>query len=276
MHILATYITDVDRVASGYDSDDPPGTDSQRPVAPWELGLPVGAQFSLDDLNNVMSEILTDDGAMAQLADATARYNAYRMNTAVEAWNEEASLASFVDGSVQSSAALSGYVLGNLEHGSEAAGKEIDERNKMFIDLTSDVVGLIPTGGTFTSFLADQARSAGKDGWMSQATGNEAAAGSEAFDAQQQTLDDLQTAMAVALLDSPNIDDATREDIAADAYPWFDDQGGFDPDVLDDGETLDDFRRWLRAGGAGDTVTGNIPDLSESYGRGIRLGKGSD
>lgn len=273
-HILATYIYDVDRVAQGTSTGTPPSTHTPSSVSAWDLGLPPGANFSLGDLNTVLGEVLTDDTAMVQLADATAALNAHRIETAVEAFNNDPSQTSVVSGSVQTSAKLTGYLLGNLERGTEAAGKEIDERNKQFIDLASDVVGLIPTGKTFTSFLADQARSQGKDAITSALTGNEGAAGAEAFDAQQTALTDLQIAMAVALADSPHLPESATTDQNGDTYPWFVD-GGFDESRLEDPEVRSTFQEWITEGAAGDLITDLIPDLSEMYDAGITRGKGA-
>jgi len=274
-HLFSSYLSDVDRVASGADDGDPPSTSSPAPTAPWEEGRAVGADFALDDLNKVLGEVLTDDGALAELADASARFNAARINSAVGAWNADAGDASFTSGAVQTSAALNGYLLGNLERASKAAGKEVDDRNKAFVDLASDVVGLIPTGGTVASFVADQAKSAGKD-WLDEyVSGNEARAENESFDAQQQTLDDLQLAMAAAIVDSPRATNVHREHDGV-PYPWFGADGKVDQDALKDPDTLDAFTIWVRSGAAGDQVTAAVPDLSASYDRAITLGRGSN
>jgi hypothetical protein len=275
-HILASYIVDVDRVANGDGAHDPPSTSSPRPMAPWEDGAPVSAGFAIDDLRAVLGEVLTDDAAMTQVAEATTRYNAYRMNAAVEAWDADPQDAAFVDASVQTSAALSGFVLGNLERASEAAGKSVDERNKAYLDIASSVVGLVPTGGTFTSFVADQALSAGEDALSGSLTGHESAAGEAAFDAQERTLADLRTAMAVALLDSPRITDVKTTDQDGVRLPWFDATGAFTSSVLDDPDTLEEFQHWSTVGGGGQRITSNLPDLTVSYTSGIEAGKGSD
>lgn len=181
-----------------------------------------------------------------------------------------------MDASVQTSATLSGFVLGNLERASEAAGKSVDERNKAYLDIASGVVGLIPTGGTFTSFVADQALSAGEDALSGALTGHESAAGEAAFLAQERTLADLRTAMAVALLDSPRITDVKTTDQDGVRLPWFDATGAFTTSVLDDPDTLEEFQHWSTVGGGGERITSNLPDLTASYDRGIKAGKGSD
>lgn len=275
-HLLSAYIIDVDRVANGYDAESPPGTSDLSAIAPWEIDGLIGAEFGLADLNDVMGEVLTSDRAMGQLAEAAARYNAYRMDAAVDAWNADPSAKASVDASVQTSAKLQGYLIGNLERASKAAGKSVDERNGAFLDLAGSVVDLVPTGGTFVSFLADQAKDAGKDALTGALTGNEDAAAASAFKAQQQTIEDLQTAMAVSLTASPRIDDVTTIYKDGTRLPWFGADGSFLPSALDDPAVLAEFRRWTGVGGGGEVITENIPDLTESFDVGQRLGRGSN
>ncbi|WP_152605587.1 DUF6571 family protein [Cellulomonas carbonis] len=270
-HLLAAYVADVDRVGAGRtDGPDEPSTSEPGADFPWALGLPVGADFSLDTLNTVFGEVLTDDAAMEHMAAAVAAFNAHRMDSAVQSYDDDASYRAFVAGAVQDSAALVGFMMGNLERASEAAGKAVDERNKRFVDLTADVVGLVPTGKTFTSFLADQALSAGKDSLTSSVTGNQAAADGRNFDAQQAARQDLQIAMALALAESTRLEDMRREDLEGRTYPWFS-GGSLDESVLTDADTRESFMNWIR-GGAGVDIAELIPDVDAQFVRGRERG----
>ncbi|MDT0166772.1 hypothetical protein Q9R32_14555 [Actinotalea sp. AC32] len=267
-HLLAAYVADIDRVGTGLvRGDGRPGTSEPGAETPWGLGMPVGADFTLATLNKVLGDVLTDDGAMAQMAEAVAVFNAHRMTTSVEMFDEDPSFRSYVSGAVQSSSELTGFLLGNLERASEAAGKDVDDRNKRFVDAAASVVGLVPTGGKLTSFLVSQALSAGKDQLSSAVSGNQAAADRRSFESQQAAVQDLQIAMAVALADSPHLADLRRDDFNGDRYPWFAD-GPLDESVLTDAETRESFMTWLSTGGAGADVTDLIPDLTQSFDEG--------
>lgn len=267
-HLLSAYIADVDRVAGGEAGGKPPAVyTSDFTTAPWLEGLPPGATFSKDALNDVLGEVLTDDGAMQQLADAAAHFNAARIAGGADRFNADPSAG--ISGPVQRSGLLMGYLLGNLERGSEAAGKSVDERNEQFLSLASDVVGLIPTGGTLTSFLADQATSRGSDWVTEQLTGNEAAAASRNEDKQEQTRLDLQIAAAVALADSPQLPDSVRTDENGNVYPWF--RTGDAEAALSDPATRDLFVAWMRDDAG--QIAELLPDVSEAFSQGLERGR---
>jgi len=88
---------------------------------------------------------------MTQLADATARWNAGRIDAAVTAWNADPTGSTTVSGAVQDSGKLTGYLFGNLERASVAAGAAEDARlvesANQLVTLASAVVGLIPGVG---------------------------------------------------------------------------------------------------------------------------------
>jgi hypothetical protein len=270
-HLLAAYINDVDRVANGSNGEGKIGVhEAEFVTAPWLEGLPPGANFSADTLNQVLSEVLTDDGSMKQLANAVAHLNAARISGAVDAWSVDTGGEATISGPVQLSGTLMGYLLGNLETGSAAAGKDTDERNQMFVDLASDVVGLVPTGGQFTSFLSGQALSAGEDKISGAFTGNEDAARAIAEETQIRTKLDLQIAVAAALADSPRLPESARTDQHGSVYPWFRPRADIDS-LLTDVDTRNLFVEWMRSDAG--QVADMLPDLSAAYEDGLRRGR---
>ena len=263
-HIFATYIADVDRIANGAAGSF--GTYDSEPNAPWETGLPIGADFEYEHLRDVLQEVLTDDEAVAQVANAAAEFNSYRMRVAAE--NSDPSL---IQGAVNGSSALNGFFLGAMEVGTEAAAREADERAKMYIDIASDVVGLIPTGGTFTSFIADQAQSQGKDALVSHFTGNESRVQGENLTVQQVAITDLEIAMAIAMAENDQMPASAMKNEAGETYPWFS-SGTFDSDVLAEPGMRDRFIDWLSSGDAGQATTALIPDIEARFLRGLQRG----
>lgn len=173
-----------------------------------------------------------------------------------------------MSGPTQASARLLGYLAGNLEVGSIAAGKEVDERNKQFIGLASDLVGLIPTGKTVTSFLADQAKSAGTDWATEEMTGNAAAAAGAAEKDQVMTRINLQVATAVALANSRHLPDSVRLDADGKLYPWFQ-EGVAVEAAITDPLVRSKFLEWI-LDDSGD-LADLMPDASQAFddGRGL-------
>lgn len=268
-HLLGAYIADVDVVAhgGGAPADGSPGyADDSYTTAAWLQDLPLGAAFVPQDLTRVMSEVMTDDAASTRLAEAAAHFNASRTSAAVEEYEEDPTRG--MSGPTQASARLLGYLAGNLEVGSIAAGKEVDERNKQFIGLASDLVGLIPTGETVTSFLADQAKSAGTDWATEEMTGNAAAAAGAAEKDQVMTRINLQVATAVALADSRHLPESVRLDADGKLYPWF--QEGVSVEAaITDPLVRSKFLEWILddSGALADLM----PDASQAFddGRGL-------
>lgn len=270
-HLLGAYVADLDAVAQRAQAPAasvPGPADTTYTTAAWLLGAPVGAAFTESDLTRVLSDVMTDDTAAVRLAEAAAHVNAARMSGAVAEYEAEPTRG--MGGPSQSAGRLLGYLAGNLEAGSVAAGKEVDERNKQFIGLASDLVGLIPTGRTVTSFLADQAKSAGQDRVTEELTGNAAAAAAQAEKEQEMTRLNLQIATAVALAGSRHIPDSARTDANGKVYPWFQ-EGVSVQAAVEDPATRSLFTRWMYDD-AGD-VADLLPDVSQAFddGRGMVL-----
>jgi hypothetical protein len=269
-HLLGAYIADIDTVAQGRDAVTVPGvTSGDYTTASWLAGLPVGAEFQQGDLNKVLSEVLTDDVAAVRLAEATAQFNAARVSAAVGEYDADPAVG--ISGPLGSSSRLVGYLAGNLEQGSVKAGKEVDERNEQFIGLTSDLVGLIPTGQTLTSFLADQAKSAGKDWVTEELTGNAAAATAKAQSDAEATTLSLQIAAAVALADSPHLPDSVRTDHNGKVYPWFQ-EGASAEAALTDPEVRGLFIQWMHDDAG--AIAEHLPDVGKMFDQGRDWGRG--
>ncbi len=259
-HMFATYITDVDAVAQGQDRDatwyDVQATD------PWLTGLPPGAGFSTEDLNDVLSEVLTDDAAVEQVGNAAREWNGYRLSMAADGYDGDDGAG--VRSALYNNSSLNGYVLGNLEVGTEGEAKDADDRAKKYISLAGDVAGLIPTGGTFTSFLADQALSQGSEFAEGTFAGNLDRVNGENLTVQQTAIVDQQIAMVLALEDHLPPGSTTDQD--GDPYPWF--AGG---DLADPGSNASlraDFVQWVNSSDVGDFVAGLGPDIYSSFDEG--------
>ena len=270
-HILATYIYDVDRIAGGADGG--LGTHPSNQNAPWDAGLPVGADFSKDDLIAVLNETLTDKGAAAQLGRATAAWNGYRIAIAADGWGGEGSDTARLQAAVNEGSRLTGFVLGAMDTGLTGEAKSADERAQTYIDLASSVVGLIPTGGTFTSFLADQALSAGGDALSDQFTGNESRVAGEQHSVREVAFTDLQIALAVALAEEGKLPSGALTNESGVTYPWF--KGGqFNADSLADPSVRNDFISWMNSGEGGQTLTALLPDVAAEFDHGVNSGSG--
>ena len=194
--------------------------------------------------------------------------------TDVEAANGVvAGLRRVIDGSVQRSVQLSGFLLGNPERGSEASCEGADERAQTYIDLASSVVGLIPTGGTFTSFLADQALSAGGDALSDQFTGNESRVKDEQHSVQEVALTDLQIAVSVALAEESKLPSGALTNESGVTYPWF--KGGqFNADSLADPSVRNGFISWMNSGEGGGDLTGMLSHILAQFAQGLTRGSG--
>jgi len=284
-HILATYIVDVDRVANGTSG----GLGVFRTPAgdPWMVGLPVGADWNRGDLRAVMAEVLTDDGAVAQVAGSAAAWNAHRIGyaadhaecTRTEDGDRKLTEDAHLNSAVQHGAATTGFVLSVMGVGLEAEAKGADERAKMFLDISSDVIGLVPTGGTVTSFVVDQALSAGKDNLSNRWTGNESRVAQEQLQVREVGFTDLQIAMAVALAERDELPEKSqiKESVAGqpgERYVWFPAGGGFDARVLTDPKVRRDFREWLDSSKPETTVQDLLQKSTESFDKGVKNAKG--
>jgi hypothetical protein len=269
-HILSTYIYDVDRVANG-ESGRGLGTHPSNQNAPWDVGLPIGADFSQEDLLKVLNETLTDEGAAAQLGEATATWNGYRVAMAADAWGGEGSDSSRLQAAVNRGSRLTGFILGAMDTGVTGEAKAADEQAKTYLSFASDVVGLVPTGGTFTSFLADQAVSAGSDALTSHFTGNESRVAGEQHTVREVAYTDLEIALAVALAEADKLSVGAQTNEAGATYAWFQ-RGAFDADSLADPAVRNDFISWLGSGDGGETMTRLLPDIAAEFDRGVDRG----
>ncbi|MBD8058730.1 hypothetical protein IC607_07100 [Cellulomonas sp. JH27-2] len=270
-HLLSSYVADIDSVAAGTDGDGP-GTYEDHP-APWQTGFPVGAEFDVDTLKIVLREVMTDTGAASQLGAATAALNADRMNWAAKDWGGEGNDYASLSAAAQGSAALQGFILQSMGVGLSDEAAEADEQAQAYIDFASDVVGLIPTGGTFTSFLVDQAKGAGEDWLSDEFTGNESRVKNEQHSVQEVAWTDQQIAMAQALGEAGKLPKEAMTDPSGAPYPWFE-SGTFDAEKLSNPDVRNEFIRWLKSGELGQTPTVLIPQMSSSFSDGVR--KASD
>jgi hypothetical protein len=272
-HILATYIVDVGRVASGTSGE--LGVYRTPAGDPWLVGLPIGAGFDEHNLRTVLSEVLTDDGAVAEVAKANQSWNAYRINYAAEHWGGDYADMALLQSAVWSSGQTTGYVLGAMGVGLEAKAKESDERAKMFLDISSDVIGLVPTGGTATSFIANQALSAGKDNLSNRWTGNQSRVAGEQLEVREVATLDLQMAVAVAMAEHGKLPLTSQTDELGVRYAWFPAGGGFDASALADPKVRAAFQFWLNNTGEPGTPVKTLLDQAAShFGDGVDSAQG--
>jgi len=265
-HILSTYIYDVDRVANGADGS--LGTMPSGQYGPWDAGLPIGADFSQSDLLTVLNETLTEEGAAAQLGEATAAWNGYRISVAADAWGGEGSDSARLQAAVNQGSRLTGFILGAMDTGLSGEAKSADERTKTYLSLASDAIGVIPTGGKFASFLADQALSAGKDAVSEHLTENAARVASEQHSVREVAFTDLQLTLAVAMAETGNLPAGASINEARSTYAWFQ-SGTFDPDVLADPAIRNSFITWMNSGDMGDPLTRLLPDIAAQFDHGV-------
>jgi hypothetical protein len=272
-HILASYIVDVDRVANGTSG----GLGVFRTPAgdPWMVGLPIGAGFDEHSLRTVLSEVLTDDGAVAEVAKANQSWNAYRINYAAEHWGGDYADMALLQSAAWSGGQTTGYILGAMGVGLEAKAKEADERAKMFLDISSDVIGLVPTGGTVTSFVVDHALSAGKDGLTNRWAGNQSRVADEQLHVRQVATLDLQMAVAVAMAEHGKLPPESQTNELGVRYAWFPAGGGFDASALADPKVRADFQFWLNnTGESGTPVMTLLQATTVRFTNGVDTAKG--
>lgn len=275
-HLLAEYIYDIERTASGNGPAESLGTfdPGDTPVMSWDLGRPVGAAFARDDLNAVLAEVVTLGAARDQVARATSSFDATRMAAAVEAWESDLVGESAVSGLAQSSAMLHGYLIGNLSRGSVLRGQQEDAGYGHFVGLASSVLRVAPVGIDLVSAI----RAEIIDDAEERAGGvnaHEESARAAAVVAKWETLEAVELSFAVALAGSSRATHVSYEAFSGDGgrLPWFRFDHSLDTSVLGNPDTLDSFRDWVRADG-GDQVTSGLPDLGKSYDDGYDLAEG--
>ncbi|MBO3102632.1 DUF6571 family protein [Cellulomonas fengjieae] len=265
-HILATYVADIDAAAAGAEGG--LGTHDAPRNSPWQATYPIGADFDFDALRKVMGEVLTDTGAASQLGAATAALNADRLNWAAENWGGEGTDTGYLQAAVNNGATLQGFILKTMGAGLSDEAKDADEQAQAFIDMASDVVGLVPTGGTFASFLSDQAKGAGQDWVSDKFTGNESRVDAEQHKVREVAWTDQQIALAIALAEAGKLPEGSMTNIDGVTHQWFD-SGTFSADDLADPSVRDAFTLWLTGGSLGSTPTALIPDLAAMFDRGV-------
>lgn len=264
-HLLAAYITDIDRVAMGANGS--LGTEAHEAMEGWEVGLPVGAGLDKGELSTVMREVMTDRSASGALGAATAAWNEERITYAMRHWSGADADSAQVHSSTYNSAALLGFVLEAQGAGLTADAKNADETTKAYLGFASDVIGLIPTGGTFSSFLVDQATGIGQDAITDGLTGRQARVAAETHSVQEVAVTDLQIAIAVAAAEAGHIAPEGMVDQSGRRYPWFD-GGGFDPDALSEPDVRNAFIQWAHSSEVGHTMTQVVPDVDAGFNRG--------
>lgn len=275
-HMFATYIVDVDAVAQGADRD--PNWYDPQETQPWMADLPLGAGFSREDLNEVLSEVLTDPEAVEQIGNAAREWNGYRIGMAAEGYDGSDGGSAGVRSALYNGSLLNGYVLGNMEVGTEDAATDADERAQMYIGLAGDLAGLVPLPGAnftgdFVGFLADQAINQGKDFAEGEFADNLGRANGENLTVQQTAIVDQQIAMVRALEDE--LPPGATTDESGNTYPWFSEDG----ELLDPAANPDlraDFVQWANSGEVGDFMTGLIPDINGQFSQGLGVAGADD
>jgi hypothetical protein len=160
-----------------------------------------------------------------------------------------------------------GYLMGNLERGAVAAGAATDAevlaRSELFVAAASAVVGLIPDVGSVAQFVVEESVDAPK------VTG-EAQARAQMNELQDQAREDLKFAAALAMADSPYLQQESMRGAFTDqngtTYPWFT-PDGVDPAVLTDTHTRNTFRDWILVD-AGQEIAALMADSSEAFDNG--------
>lgn len=267
--ILASYITDVDRLAltgegawNGYADE------------PWQEGMPPGASFDSEALDAVLGEVMTDESAVVELGRATAALNATRLDhvtaaLAADPGNED--LRRAVRLIAANNAELIGFIDGAAGRGSEDAAARIEAQRELYVSLAGDIVGQVPVpGGKMAEFVVGQALSHGQEALNGAVTGQQQAAVDENFGNQQRTSQQLQTAIVAALLDQGM--PARTEDYNGTSYPWFR-NGVFLPHVANSPEHAAAFADYARGTA---TEYGDLGlDVADSYDQGLQGGYGA-
>ena len=145
------------------------------------------------------------------------------------------------------SAALLGYVWGNLSNGLVAQGARIDAESQRYVTLATYLLGLIPAEGTLIPIITDQLLNTATT-WLGDASDGNKSEADKAADATEAAMQlasqNLQIAAALSLLDSTHLEPETTMDENQQTYTWF--TPGVDAaDVLADPDLLDQFIGWI-------------------------------
>lgn len=263
-HLLAAYVVDINQVAIGraQSSAAPPSN------AVWDVDLPPSAVFTDVHLRTVLRDVMTDPAAASTLGEATAAFNAARMAAGVDAWAAGDDFGA-AQAAANQSAALQGFIVRSMTLGLTAQAAETDAHVQAFLGAATDLIDLIPTGGAVTSFLADQAKSAGIEAVTSSWTENEARVSGARHTVEQVALLDVQMAMVMAMAERGLLPDDAMRDNDDQTYPWFT-GGAFDADRASDPEVRDAFVAWMKSGDTGERATAILPDMNAEFASGTR------
>jgi hypothetical protein len=276
-HILATYIVDVDRMATNRSDDS--GIPGAGILKSDDLltGLPPGAFLDVDELRTVMRDTLTDQGAVEQVANAARALNAARLGAAADVY---ASLGPqqgqpALKFAMSRGGSLTGFVWNQMGLSSIDEGAGQDARVRAWTALASDTVAMVPLPGAgavgkggemFIGFLADQATSQGKDYVAGRLATHGEAAWGRANNAADTALKDVKIAAVKALADRHLLTGDDLADNTGTRYPWFDAQGRLRPQQeLDRMTDLDknSFQDWVGTRDSG--IAGVTADANGAF-----------
>ena len=128
-HLLAAYITDVDRVA-----DRAADLVSTSPgLAPADAGMPSGALLDGESLRNVLTQVMQDDAGRRRVATAAQMLNSDRTAAGVAAWpTEPAHDGATLQEAVRENTTLLGYLSGTTAKGRSGDGAAESNFNDCF------------------------------------------------------------------------------------------------------------------------------------------------
>jgi|GEM_PF-1822303 len=262
-HLLSAYMADVDRTAWGAGDKTGIGVYPVLELDGKAATDPSGAMFDRDALRKLLSQVLTDKAAATQFVDSVSAYTAAGLRDGAEAWDgkDRGVPADTLRYAVDRGASLQGFVLGAMNAGLEKEGKDQDEKVKLILGLADDLVGLVPTGGTITSFLADQVKGQGSEWMENRWAGAEGEAEGQSKSALELTRNNMQIATTVALIEAGHLPVALNKDL-----PWVVD-GRLDTSKLTQPEIRDRFLDFIGRPESG-IVTELGPDIDAEVIRG--------
>ena len=269
--LLATYLTDVDRVARGDGATEVPGTFAPRHVIS-ESGtrLPVGADFAQASLNTVLRELLIDERAAEAMSVSVARFNGARLEHAVE-YAVAAEDMSEVRVAVNESAALVGYLAGNAGARLVGDAEAAAERSTRIVVVAADATSAVPIANAFAAVGAAAGVSAAREAMIAEYVADVSRAEAQADGDAAYARDALTSAVGYALALNPGIPPESRVDKYRQTYPWVECQDGEELRALLEGDraTRREFRDWVRRETALEPV---MLGMDGAFGDGHQLG----